>query len=120
MGVQVAAIGSGSVDQLIDFVATVKPTFPVYADPRRNAFKAYGLKDASIASLANPAVIKAGLAAARQGYAQGKTAGAARQLPGTAIVSPDGIIRFYHAASHAGDHAPVADLLAALADPGPG
>lgn len=86
--------------------------FPILSDPRRDAYQAYGLTEGTIGQLLNPHIIGRGALTILRGTMQGRpTGGPQRQLPGAAIVLPDGRLAFHHAARDSADHLSAADLI---------
>ena len=113
-GIAVVAIGVGSVQDAAELKAWLKLPSTVLADPEQAGYRAYGLGRGSVMQLASPKVFAAGLKAMAQGNKQVKATGDPKQLPGTFVVDQYGLVRFAHPATHAGDLASVASLLAAI------
>jgi peroxiredoxin len=88
--------------------------FPCLADPRRSGYKAFGLKRGSVLEVLGPAALLRGIQAARKGHQIEKTVGDVFQMPGTFIISRDGIVRYARYSRHVGDHPKAADLVEAL------
>jgi peroxiredoxin len=86
--------------------------FPLLTDPRREAYRAYGLTEATRGQLVRPHVWVRAAGIAVRGTMQGKPDNrASRQLPGTAIVDMHGRLRFLHHADDPSDHLPLARLI---------
>lgn len=113
-GLGIVAIGQGSAARSREFRARMALPFPLLADPRRLAFRAYGLwqmslrEEANMTSLARvvQATIKHGVAASSDQDM--------RQLGGAFVVGTDGIVRYAHRARRASDHPPHDALIAAI------
>ncbi len=88
--------------------------FTCLADPQRSAYRAFALRQGRPAELFGPAVLARYVQAALKGHLGGTPVGDTRLLPGTFIIDRDGTVRYAHYARHAGDHPPVAELVAAL------
>jgi hypothetical protein len=109
-GLEVVAIGMGSPRRTAQFRQELGLPFPVLSDPRRIAYRAYGLlkmslrREASIASALNFArnVARNGV---RYEPEQSST-----QLGGVFVVAPGGIIRYAFRSTRA-DEYPTADEL---------
>lgn len=119
-GLRIVVVTPDRPDVVARFAAGFQPPFPVLSDPRRVAYRAYGLTEGSIGQLLNPRVAMRGLTTTLRGNLQGRpTGGSARQLPGSAIVTADGMLLHHHVARDAADHLAARDLLSlalALAD----
>lgn len=113
-GIAIVAVGVGSVQDAADLKAWLKLPYTVLADPEQAGYQAYGLGRGSVMQLASPKVFAAGLKAMTQGNKQVKATGDPKQLPGTFVVDQHGMVRHAHPATHAGDLASVASLLAAI------
>jgi peroxiredoxin len=85
----------------------------VYVDPGRVAYRALGLHSGILRSI-GPRSASHAWRAFRAGHRQGKTRGDPWQQAGTIVVSTDGDLLYLHRSSVAGDHAPLADVLAAI------
>ena len=85
----------------------------VYTDPDRNVYRAAGMKR-SVGATFSFNTVKSGVRAFQKGFRQTSTKGDPWQQGGTLVVRPDGTLIFEHISSTAGDHAAVADVLAAL------
>lgn len=83
-------------------------------DTRRDAYRALEMKRGLVRTLLSPSALKHTIRAFRAGFRQGRTRGDAWQLGGVLLVHPGGRVDFSHLSENAGDHAPVADVLAAL------
>lgn len=111
-----AFIGNGTSGMANDFREREGITVPVYTDPRRQTYAALGAKRGGL-SILHPMTAVAAVRAASEGHVQTATAGDALQQGGELVIEPDGTVRFLHLAGYAGDHASVADVLAALDGP---
>jgi peroxiredoxin len=111
-GYAVVAIGDGTPARAALFRKDLDLRFPILADREHRGYDAYGLGKTKMADLVNPKLFVAGLRALSSGAMQGKSSGDARQLPGTFIVDPAGIVRYAHPATIASDLASTTELIA--------
>jgi alkyl hydroperoxide reductase subunit AhpC len=114
----VVLVGQGSVDETAAFKERFEVPFPMIADPERELFQVFGLKQGSTGSLLSRRMFLRGVKAMAKGHGIGVPQGDVRQLPGVFIIDSAGCIRFsYHAASPADQPRPET-LLAVLEDKG--
>lgn len=95
-GTKIVCIAQGTTDDRDAFLEAHGPyPFPIYADPNRDAYVAYGLARGSLAQVIfNPAVIMAGVEAFQEGHRVEAIVGDPFQLSGTFVVGTDGIVQF--------------------------
>ena len=86
---------------------------PLYTDPSRQTYALAGFKRSAL--FFGPRTLKRSRRAKAAGFRQRKVAGDPWQQGGEVIISPSGEMIYSRASSGPGDHAPPADLLAALA-----
>jgi peroxiredoxin len=113
---QVVAVGTGNPMYAAAFVADERIPFPVLIDESGDAARAAAVKGGAGAmlKLASPSVLRAGARARKAGHRQHKTGDRPTQLGATFVVR-DGSVVYSHVDNDVGDHAPLADVLAALA-----
>ena len=109
-------VGQGTAEQSAEFVGKLGLPYPVLADPDRVAYAAYGLVEGGAKEFLNAATARAYLRSFVSGAGGGRPVGNPRELGGAFVVDRQGTIRLAHAARYAGDHAPSAELLAAVTD----
>lgn len=115
-GLQVVLIAPARADAAAAFVEEMKLPFAMLTDPRREAYRAYGLTEGSRGQLVNTRIVTRAAAAMLHGTMPGKPdSRLSKQLPGTAIVDTDGRLRMMRAASDASDHMTTKQLLEAAA-----
>jgi peroxiredoxin len=117
-GTQVVLIGQGGPDDARRFVEAKNVPFPLYVDPTRAAFRAYGLTNGTVSQVFGPQcmigmVRRATRPESRQGLLNG---GNLMQMPGTFVVDSRGVVRFAHRNETIADDPPVDELLAAIPD----
>ncbi len=117
-GAELVIIGNGKPQHAADFRDTQSVETPLLVDPELKAYKAAGLKRGILRTI-GPRVLSAGLRAFKGGYRQGWTQGDPWQEGGVFVIRPDNSVAFAYVSETAGDHPPVADVLAALDAPAP-
>lgn len=110
-GVNLAAVGLGDEHYAKSFAEKSGIEFPLLIDAKRQAYRAAGLKKASLLHMAKPANLAAGKRAADAGHRQGKLGENPFQLGGSFVFGPGNEDRFVHLSETFGDNAPVVDLL---------
>ncbi len=115
-GSDVVAIGTGNAMYANAFIADEKIPYTVLIDGDGTAAKAASVKGGLgvLLKLATPSVLKAGKRARAAGHKQGKTGDRPMQLGATFVVKPGNTVVYEHLDDDVGDHAPLADVLAAL------
>lgn len=112
-GASLIAIGNGTAYWGKAFVDAENVDFPVFADPGRASYKAFGMKH-SVASLLKPSAFKNGVRATKNGFKQTATRGNPFQNGGVVVLDAAGEVRYVHIESEAGNLANMADVMAAL------
>lgn len=111
LGARVVLVGLGTPDDTAAFKAQFQVPFPMIADPEKQLFKAFQLKQATSKTLLSVGMVLKGLSAMARGHGMGIPKGDVRQLPGVFIIDTDGGIRFSHYAKGPADHPSAEDLL---------
>jgi peroxiredoxin len=115
-GAEIVAIGTGDLRYANAFVADEDIPFPVLVDDAAEAAQAASIKRVNFATLLfDPRSIKGARQAHRDGYRVKKSGKRVNQLGATFVVGPGSRVRYAHVDAHTADHAPVSDVLAALA-----
>jgi hypothetical protein len=114
-GGALAFVGNGDLQFAREFQTALALRAPVYVDPSRVTYRALGMRRGLSVTIASPASWKNTLRALRSGFHQGTLQGDPWQNGGLLVVAPGGRIAFRHIDESAGDHAPLGDVLAALA-----
>lgn len=110
----VVAIGQGSAVRTKEFQAQLEVPFPLLADPRRIAYRAYGLAKANLLREARVSNLVRGLRAAQAHGAEASKDQDMLQLGGIFVVGTDGIVRYAHPQQRMSDVPPNDELLAAV------
>jgi peroxiredoxin len=110
-GAELVVIGNGSPEAIPGFRAASGYEGPLYTDPRRESYRAAGMKRGLYPSLK---LVKNGLRALKHGFRQGKTEGDPFQQGGVLLIAPGGELRWSYISQQAGDHPTPAEILAAL------
>jgi hypothetical protein len=113
-GAELVLIGNGNRHFAKAFADAFGITSPLFVDTTRESYRALGMKRGFFATLGNAASFRNMARALHAGFRQGATRGDAWQLGGVLVVRRGGEIAYRHLGSAAGDHAPVAEILAAL------
>jgi peroxiredoxin len=111
LGARIVLVGLGTVEETAAFKAQFHVPFPMIADPEKQLFKAFQLKQATPKALLSVGMAMKGLSALAKGHGIGIPKGDVRQLPGVFIIDTDGRIRFSHFAKDPADHPAADDLL---------
>jgi peroxiredoxin len=115
-GLQIVLVTPDRPEPSHAFADQFRLPFPLLTDPRREAYRAYGLTEATRGQLLRPRVFLRGARVVLGGTLQGKPdQRVSRQLPGTALVDTAGRLRFLHLADDPSDHLSLARLLEASA-----
>ncbi len=106
----------GDVEDRAAFLEANGPyPFPIYSDPSRDAYVAWGLARGTLGQIIfNPTIIAAGLAAFQEGHRTKAIVGDPFQLAGTFIIDTGGIVRFSHPGKQSSDFPPNDAVLVAL------
>jgi methylphosphotriester-DNA--protein-cysteine methyltransferase len=112
-GVGLAAIGLGDRSYARGFKDETGIDFPLLVDEQRAAYRAAGLKQASIAHLVYRANFAARKRAREAGHRQHRLGQNPFQLGGSFVFGPGNVDRFAHLSGTFGDNTAPAALLAA-------
>jgi len=113
-GARLAAIGLGDVHFARVFREETGITFPLLIDERRQAYRAAGLRKASLLHLLRRDNKRARERAQAAGFRQHRLGKNPFQLGGSLVFGPGNIDRFAHLSKTFGDNATPGTLLAAL------
>ena len=102
-GAELVIVGSGNPSMAGFFAEDYHVTTPLFTDPSREVYRAFGAKRPTWAALLNPRLYWNALQVHRRGHRLGKVQGDIAQLGGVFIVLPSGDMPFAYRSSIAGD-----------------
>jgi peroxiredoxin len=111
-GLAVAFVGCGTADEARAFRDDLRLKNPVFIDPTRTAYRAYGLEVANAAAVFNPRVVAGSVRAAVKGYLPRKSSGNPLQLQGQFLIGWNGVIKTLSRPTMMSDIPDSSDLLA--------
>ena len=114
-GARLVFIGVGNRHFAGGFRHELGLTEPVYVDTQRHSYRALGMKRGLWATLLNRDTWRSRGRARAGGFRQKGVQGDPWQLGGVLVVFPGGRVAYRYLSQAAGDHPPVAEVLAALA-----
>lgn len=106
-------MGNGTAAMARDFRDTEGVTAPLFTDPGRRTYEAIGAARGML-TVVDPRAALATARALAAGHRQSATAGTADQQGGELVVTPGSEVTYLHLARFAGDHAEVAEVVAAI------
>ena len=109
------AIGTGDVAHARAFVEDEGIPYPVLVDGDARAARAARVARVGLFGLFHPASYAGTRRAWRAGHRIGRAGRRVNQLGATFVVGPGATLRYAHRDRHSADHAPIEDVLAALA-----
>lgn len=112
-GAELVVVGNGNRQSARAFVQQTGLTTPLYVDIARDAYRALGLRR-DVGATLNPATLTNAWRALRAGFRQTSVQGDPWQMGGVLVVVPGGHVSYRYLSNAAGDHPPVAHVLAAL------
>ncbi len=115
LGADVVAIGTGDTGYAGAFVRDERIPFLVLVDDDASAARAAGARRASFVGLFHPRTWRATRQTHRRGYRVHRAGRRVTQLGATFVIGPGDVVRNEHVDRDSTDHAPLADVLAALA-----
>ena len=113
-GARLAAIGLGDLHYAKEFRAESGITFPLLVDEQRQAYRAAGLRKASLLHLLREDNSLARKIARAAGHRQHRLGRNPFQLGGSFVFGPGNVDLYMHISETFGDNAVPADLVAAI------
>jgi NAD(P)-dependent dehydrogenase (short-subunit alcohol dehydrogenase family)/peroxiredoxin len=114
-GAELVIVGNGATHFAAPFREDYQLDCPLLVDPELRAYRAAGLRRGRVEAL-SPRLPWKAIRALRAGSRQGAIEGDVWQLGGVFVIRRDGELAYRYVSREAGDHPPVDDILAALAD----
>jgi peroxiredoxin len=114
LGADVVAIGTGDARYASAFVADEAIPFLVLVDDDARAANAASVRKANWLTVAGPSSWAGTRRVWKEGYRIHKSGKRVTQLGATFVIGPGPVVQYESYASDSSDHAPVAELLAAL------
>jgi NAD(P)-dependent dehydrogenase (short-subunit alcohol dehydrogenase family) len=114
LGAELVLIGSGAPHFAAAFREDFALDCPVLVDESLEVYSIAGLERSASAAL-SPRMALSAARALRAGHRQTAVQGDVWQLGGVLVIRAGGEVAYRHASTEAGDHAPIEDVLAALA-----
>lgn len=115
VGAALAAVGLGDRHYARRFREEAGIGFPLLVDEERRAYRAAGLRKASLLHVLRPENARARGRAKGAGHRQHRLGKDPFQLGGSFVFAPGNVDLYAHLSETFGDNAPVEDLLAAAA-----
>lgn len=113
-GAELVIVGSGSPSMAGFFAEDYHVATPLFTDPTRDVYRAFGAKRPTWAALLNPRLYWNALRVALRGHWPGRPQGDLAQLGGVFIVLPGGDMPFAYRSTVAGDLPGVARVIEEL------
>ena len=115
-GATVVLVGQGGAGRAAEFCSHKHVPFECLADPRKNGYRAFGLRRGSWREFTGPQMLGRYVRAnlnkqTRQGAIIGRDV---RQMPGTFVVDTAGVVRYAHRNRDSADNPPNEEVLEAL------
>jgi peroxiredoxin len=114
LGAELVAVGTGRPEQVADFIENERVNFLVLSDDKAEAANAASIESASVFRLFHPNSFGPTLSAWKAGHRIGTSGRRVTQLGATFVVGPGADVHYEHYDEHPADHAPLAEIFAAL------
>ncbi len=111
---EVVAVAQGTAPDIAKFCKDFAVPFPMLADEKRDAYKAYTLKRGSIMQIMGPQLLGRAFQALRSGASFGRPIGDPKQLQGTFVIEKGGALKFAHRGKDSSDNPSNAQLLSVI------
>lgn len=114
-GGEVVVIGTGNANLARAFIADDRIPFPVLVDEAAEAARVATIKRVRFHQLFNPDSYAETIRAWQAGHRIGRPGKRTNQLGATFVIGPVNELHYEYRDAHTGDHAPMANVIAALA-----
>ena len=111
---EVVAVAQGTAQDIAKFCKDFAVPFPMLADTKREAYKAYALSKGNFMQIMGPQLLGRALSALRSGASFGRPIGDPKQLQGTFVIEKGGFIRFAHRGKDSSDNPSNAQIISVL------
>lgn len=98
------AVAQGTAQDVAKFCRDFAVPFPVLADTKREAYKAYALPKGNFMQVMGPQLLGRAAQALLSGASFGKRIGDPMQLQGTFVIEKGGFVRFAHRGKDSSDN----------------
>jgi peroxiredoxin len=115
-GAEIVAIGTGNQRYAAAFVREENIPFTVMVDDDGVAARAASVTVLNFVQLLHPRTWRASVDAWRRGHKVHKAGARVNQLGATFVIGPGDKVRYEHVDTDSTDHAPVAEVVAAVRD----
>ncbi len=113
-GGELAIVGNGAPPYARAFREDLGLDVALYTDPSLETYRALAFRRGLVRTALSPRTWVHAARALAGGFLQGRIRGDPLQLGGVVVVRPDGTVAYRYASAEAGDHPPIAEILAAL------
>lgn len=113
-GAELVFVGNGNRHFAAAFRDELGLDEAIYVDTTRESYRALGMKRSVVGTILSPRTWSHGVRALKRGSRQKGVKGDAWQLGGVLVVLPGGRIAYRYLSREAGDHPPIAEILAAV------
>ncbi len=107
-------MAQGTAQDVAKFCKDFAVPFPMLADEKRDAYKAYTLPRGSYVQIMGPQLLGRAFQALRSGASFGRPIGDPKQLQGTFVIERGGSVRFAHRGKDSSDNPSNAQLLSVI------
>jgi len=114
-GGEVVVVGTGNANLARAFTIDDRIPFPVLVDDDAAAARVAAIKRVRFHQLFHPDSYAETIRAWQAGHRVGRPSKRTNQLGATFVIGPGNELRYEYRDAHTGDHAPTADVLAAIA-----
>lgn len=111
LGAEVVVVSFEPLEQLQRYALDERLPFPVLTDPERTAYRAFGLAEAPLRRLFDPATVWTYVLELLRGRWPRVRRAEFKQLGGDVVIAADGKVALLHASAHPADRPAVARLL---------
>lgn len=117
-GLDMLAVFQSPVEKMSKYVGSQHPPFPLLPDPAQRLYRLYGVEHGwkGLLSAAVGRVPEIGRAVFGEGFLPGSVEGGIHRIPADFLIDPYGLIARAYYGKDIGDHLPLAQVPALMAD----